>query len=304
MHYTKPPFSIEQQIELLRSRGLLIPDGDRVARYLSHISYYRLRGYWIPFEQPGTGPKHCFRQGTTFDQVLDLYIFDRKFRLLVLEAIERIEVSLRANYANLLGLRYGSHFFLEECFFQNRETHKRLLSTLSEEVDRSREPFIDHYRQKYAQPSLPPIWVTSEVMSFGQLSQWFKRLKTRSDRQLIAKAYGFDEKFLQSFLHHLAHVRNITAHHGRLWNRRFTITMALPKDPANLASLLNPKADRYVGNTIIVLGYLLKLISPGTTWPSRMRELIETTAGVQPAAMGLQEDWPTLPLWANTLRGT
>ena len=88
MHYTKPPFSIEQQIELLRSRGLLIPDGDRVARYLSHISYYRLRGYWIPFEQPGTGPKHCFRQGTTFDQVLDLYIFDRKFRLLVLEAMK------------------------------------------------------------------------------------------------------------------------------------------------------------------------------------------------------------------------
>ena len=150
MHYTKPPFSIEQQIELLRSRGLLIPDWDRVARYLSHISYYRLRGYWILFEQPGTGPKHRFRQGTTFDQVLDLYIFDRKFRLLVLEAIERIEVSLRAHYANLLGLRYGSHFFLEDCFFQNGETHKRLLSTLSAEVGRSREPFIDHYRQKYA----------------------------------------------------------------------------------------------------------------------------------------------------------
>ena len=82
--------------------------------------------------------------------MLDLYIFDRKFRLLVLEAIERIEVSLRAHYANLLRLRYGSHFFLEDCFFQNGETHKRLLSTLSAEVGRSREPFIDHYRQKYA----------------------------------------------------------------------------------------------------------------------------------------------------------
>lgn len=299
MQYTKPPFSIDQQIELLLSRGLLISDRERVTRYLSHISYYRLRGYWIPFEQPGTGPGHLFRQGTSFDQVLDLYIFDRKFRLLVLEAIERIEVSLRAHYANLLGFRYGSHFFIEERFFKDAETHKRLLNSLREEIDRSRETFIDHYRTTYDQPPLPPIWATSEVMSFGQLSQWFKRLKTRSDRQLIAKAYGLDEKFLQSFFHHLAHVRNITAHHGRLWNRRFTITMALPKDPAELALMLNPRADRYVGNTIIVLGYLLKLISPGTTWPSRMRQLIETTAGVNPAAMGLQEDWPTLPLWAN-----
>lgn len=301
MQYTKPPFSIEQQIELLQSRGLLIPDRERVTRYLGHISYYRLRGYWIPFEQPDNGPDHCFRPGTSFDQVLDLYIFDRKFRLLVLEAIERIEVSLRAHYANLLGLRYGSHFFLEERFFQNSEAHKRLLASLGEEIDRSRETFIDHYRKKYEEPSLPPIWATSEVMSFGQLSQWFKRLKVRSDRQLIAKAYGLDEKFLQSFLHHLTHVRNITAHHGRLWNRRFTITMALPKDPAILASMLNPTADRYVGNTVIVLGYLLKLISPGTTWPSRMRQLIETTTGINPAAMGLQEDWSTLPLWATAL---
>ena len=301
MHYTKPPFSIEEQIELLQSRGLLIPDRDRVTRYLSHISYYRLRGYWIPFELPGSGPDHCFRQGTSFDQVLDLYIFDRKFRLLILEAIERIEVSLRAHYANLLGLKYGSHFFLDGQLFKDSGVHQRLLHSLGEEIDRSREPFIDHYRNKYETPALPPIWAASEVMSFGQLSQWYKRLKKRSDRQLIAKAYGLDEKFLQSFFHHLTHVRNITAHHGRLWNRRFTITMALPKDPTELASMLNSSSDRYVGNTIIVLGYLLKLISPGTTWPSRMRHLIETTAGLTSTAMGLREDWHNLPLWAHTL---
>lgn len=299
MQYTKPPFSIDEQIDLLISRGMIVSDRSRVARYLSHISYYRLRGYWIPLEQPGAGPDHAFRQGTTFDQILDLYIFDRKFRLLILEAIERVEVSIRAQYANQLGLRYGSHFYQEPRFFQDAATHQRLLSNLREEIERSKEPFIEHYRTTYDHPPLPPIWATSEVMSFGQLSQWFKKIKTRSNRQLIAKSYNLDEKFLRSFLHHLTHVRNITAHHGRLWNRRFTITMALPQDPAELASMLNTEADRYVGNTVIVLGYLLKVISPGTTWPQRMRQLIAGASGVNPAAMGFREHWQALPLWGT-----
>nr|WP_240193372.1 Abi family protein [Desulfobulbus alkaliphilus] len=281
---------------------MIIPNRSRASRYLSHISYYRLRGYWIPLEQSGSAD-HTFQNGTTFDQVLDLYIFDRQFRLLVMEAIERFEVSLRAQYANQLGYRYGSHFFLETRYFADTITHNRLLTSLGEEIDRSREPFIDHYRQTYSQPYLPPIWASCEVMSFGQLSQWYQKLRKRGDRQFIAKSYGLDEKFLRSFLHHLTHVRNITAHHGRLWNRRFTITMALPKAPIQLAAMLHPGADRYVGNTIIVLGYLLKLISPGTSWPWRMRRLIEHLVGINPVAMGLANDWQTLPLWIEEEQG-
>lgn len=299
VQFTKPPFSIDEQIDLLTSRGMVITDRARVARYLSHISYYRLRGYWMPFERQGTGPDHVFRDGTTFDAVLDLYIFDRQFRLLILEAIERVEVSLRAHFANQLGFRYGSHFFLDSRYFQSIDIHRKLLDSLGEEIGRSREPFIEHYRATYNDPDLPPVWATCEVLSFGQISRLFKRLKNRSDRQLVAKAYGLDEKFLQSFLHHLTHVRNITAHHGRLWNRRFTITMALPQDPAELASMLNTEADRYVGNTVIVLGYLLKVISPGTTWPQRMRQLIAGASGVNPAAMGFREHWQALPLWGT-----
>jgi abortive infection bacteriophage resistance protein len=184
--YAKPPLSIDQQLELLASRGMIIPDRARAFRYLSHISYFRLRGYWIPFERTNSSPNHAFQEGTTFNDVLDLYVFDRKFRLLVIEAVERVEVSLRAHFANELGLKYGSHFYLDETYLRNAETHAKLIDNLTTEIRRSREKFIEHYRTTYEEPSLPPIWAVSEVMSFGQLSTWFKHLKSRRDRKLIA----------------------------------------------------------------------------------------------------------------------
>jgi abortive infection bacteriophage resistance protein len=297
--YTKPPLSIDKQIDLLISRGLDIADRPRAARYLSHISYFRLRGYWIPLELPSSPAGHRFRTGTSFNDVLDLYVFDRKFRLLMLEAIERVEISFRAHFANELGTRYGSHCYLEPARFYNTNLLDHLIASLRTEIERSTESFIEHYRNTYTRPPLPPIWAVSEVMSFGQLSLWYKNLKYRSDRRLIADVYRLDEAVVRSFMHHLTHVRNITAHHGRLWNRRLTITMALPRHPAELAAMFNPDGDRYIGNTVILLGYLLKVISPGTSWPQRMRRLIETAPGINPAAMGFSANWQATPIWNN-----
>lgn len=301
MKYQKPPLSLDDQLDLLLSRGMIITDRDRARRYLSHISYFRLRGYWIPLELPTTDGNHRFRPGTSFDDVLDLYIFDRKFRLLMLEAIERVEVSFRAHFANELGLRYGTHFYLDSDYFQTKGQHDQLVENLKTEISRSKETFIEHYRKTYEQPPLPPIWAVSEVMSFGQLSMWYRNLKSRQDRRAIADTYRLDESIMRSFMHHLTHIRNIVAHHGRLWNRRLTITMALPRSPAELAEMLNPKADRYIGNTVIVLGWLLKGISPGTSWPQRMLQLIETSKGINPQAMGFRQDWKAAPVWNNGL---
>ncbi|MFO7750774.1 MAG: Abi family protein, partial [Desulfobacteraceae bacterium] len=89
MKYIKPPLTIDDQLNLLASRGMNISDRPRAFRYLSHISYFRLRGYWIPLEKPDSGPEHNFHENTSFDDVLNLYIFDRKFRLLILEAHEK-----------------------------------------------------------------------------------------------------------------------------------------------------------------------------------------------------------------------
>lgn len=300
MKFTKPPLSIEQQIGLLQSRGMTIANPDRAARYLAHINYYRLRAYWMPFEDTAERTdEHRFRAGTTFNEILTLYLFDRKFRLLVMEAVERLEISFRTRFAHELALKYGSHAHLDAALFRRTDLHRQLLDSLRGEIARSQETFIEHYRMTYDDPDLPPIWAICEVMTFGQLSIWFKNLKRRSDRNAIARIYAIDEVILGSFMHHLTHIRNLTAHHCRLWNRRLVFTMTIPALPVELAGMFNRRSDRNIYNTLVMLGYLLKLISIGTSWSVRMRRLIDKYVPDKTDFMGFPEGWRDLPMWGG-----
>lgn len=297
MKYTKPPLIIEQQIDLLILRGMKVNDRSRAARYLSHINYYRLRAYWMPFEEPSGNEEHLFKADTNFEDTLTLYIFDRKFRLLVLEAIERIEVSFRTRFAYILANKYDSHAYLNPAYFKSEDKYRQCISSLQEELTRSRETFIKHYREKYDDPELPPIWVVCEVMSFGQLSKWFQNLKYRKDRMAISDIYRIDEHILGSFMHHLTHVRNLAAHHSRLWNRRLTFTMRIPGYPTDFALLFNPEAKRNIYNTLVMLCYLLTRMSPGTTWITRLKQLIIDNDLVNPSLMGFPDDWQEINIW-------
>jgi abortive infection bacteriophage resistance protein len=100
-------------------------------------------------------------------------------------------------------------------------------------------------------------------------------------------------------MHHLSHVRNLAAHHSRLWNRRLTFTMSIPRRPHDIAVLFNPGSDRYIYNTLAMLGVLVNLMSPGTTWPARLRKLIEENNLVQPAIMGFPTNWKELSIWSD-----
>ncbi len=297
--YTKPPLSINQQIDLLISRGMEISDRQTAEKYLSHINYYRLRAYWLPFEETSGNEAHQFRPGTKFEHALSLYIFDRKFRLLVLEAIERVEVSLRTRFSYILSLKYGCHAYLKPEYFRKKEKHEELLGSLSEEIERSRETFIKHYKSKYTDPPMPPIWATCEVMSLGQLSIWFEQLKKRQDRKAIAEIYMLDEKVICSFMHHLSHVRNLAAHHSRLWNRQMTITMIIPSNPQDVSRYFNSDSDRKIYNTLAMLVYVLNIISPGTTWPIRLKQLIMEQEIIDTSDMGFPSDWKEFELWKN-----
>ncbi|HOB54028.1 MAG TPA: Abi family protein [Acidobacteriota bacterium] len=299
MKYDKPPLSIEQQVDLLISRGMVIQDRARAARYLAHLNYYRLRAYWLTFEDAVGTNNHHFRPGIDFQDVLSLYIFDRKLRLLVLEAIERVEVSVRARFAYVLGTRYGSHSYLDKSYFADSSVHGLCLENLREEFDRSRETFIQHYKDKYDDPEMPPIWAACEIMSFGQLSKWFQNLRQRRDRQEIASAFRLNESVLGSFLHHLTHVRNLAAHHCRVWNRRLTFTMKIPVGPQEVAACFHSSADRNIYNTLVMLGYLLKIMSPGTTWPRRIVQLIEEYPLVNPTNMGFPTAWREMAIWRD-----
>jgi abortive infection bacteriophage resistance protein len=191
---------------------------------------------------------------------------------------------------------------LDQALFHDPIKHAKCLASLKEEIDRSHEVFIQHYLRKYTDPPLPPLWAACEVMSLGSLSKWFENLAARADRKRIADAYDLDEGTLASFLHHLTTLRNVCAHQARLWNRRFTVTMKIPRTrpvAAVRAFHQGKDAERRIYNSLTLLAHLANVITPGNDWLVRVRALVETAPTVDPTAMGFPPDWKRRPLWRD-----
>ncbi len=296
--FSKPALDVSAQIELLKQRGMSFPDMERALRALSHVNYYRLRAYWLPYEQVGgAADVHKFQPSTSFDEVFSLYVFDRDLRLLLLEAIERVEIAVRTHWAQVLAEKYGSHAYLDPILFNKQDIHQSCLNSLDEELGRSKETFVKHYMAKYSDPSRPPIWAISELLTLGQLSKWLGNTKLRSDRQGVASRLKMDEVVVCKFAHHLTHVRNICAHHGRIWNRKLTLTMTIPSRPSELSVQFNKAEDRRIFNTLVMLCWCIKQINPGTTWPARLKTLLESRSEAQLSAMGAMRGWSSRAPW-------
>lgn len=297
MKFSKPALTIEQQLDQLIQRGLHCNDRARALHYLTHLNYYRLGAYWLPFE--ADHPSHTFRAGTHFEHVLNLYVFDRELRLLVLDAIERVEVSIRASWAYTLAHRHGSHAHLDAELFKKPARnwdYAQQIQKLESEARRSKETFIQHHYLKYEE-SLPPLWAVAEIMTLGQLSKWYGNLRQGSDRNAVARSYDMDETILTSFLHHLSIIRNLCAHHSRLWNREFTFTFRLPTHrPQAVIASLNPQDDRRLYNTLTMLAWLLDCISPQHHWKSRLKSLL-AQHGLDPQRMGFPTGWEQMTIW-------
>lgn len=291
--FSKPATTFSQQIDLLRQRGMIIEDPGEAEFYLKHLNYYRIGAYWLPFEADHV--THTFRPGTHFSEVLNLYLFDRELRLLVLDAIERIEVSVRTQWAYQLAHAHGPHAHLDPGIAQHRAYWEKNLARLKEEVDRSDETFIRHLTRTYRE-DLPPVWAVCEVMSLGLLSRWYDNLKPKSTRRAIASEYGVDEDVLRSWLDHLSVVRNVCAHHSRLWNRAFTKIPLLPRTkPVGLSSQVR-QGSRKLYNSLVILLHLMDVIAPNHGWRTRLRELL-ITRSIPLGAMDFPADWKRLPIW-------
>lgn len=296
--FSKPATTYAQQIVLLQQRGMIIENPTEAEFYLQHLNYYRLGAYWLPFEANHT--THQFKSETRFSDVLNYYIFDRELRLLVLDAIERVEVSVRSQWAYQMAHRHGPHGHLNADLAYKRHLWDQNLATLTEEVNRSDETFIRHLKETYAEP-LPPVWAICEVMSLGQLSRWYTNLGPMPTRRAIATTYQLDEKVLQSLLHHLTHVRNVCAHHSRLWNREFTITLLLPRHkPASLAKQLI-QGSRKLYNTLVMLLHCLNVVAPHHHWRTRLKNLLGLH-NIETTAMGFPKNWEQLPLWQEATK--
>ena len=281
-----------------------IPDEDLAQRWLRTVGYYRLSIYWLPFECPpkaGRTRSRVFKAGTRFEDVRDIYVFDRELRLLAMEAIERVEVAVRARWTNRLSLTGGAHAYLDASNFADRKAHLSLLGGLTSKLASSRETFVEHYLASYDEPAHPPLWVVTEVMEFGTLSRWVKATADPTLKDELARDVGLpNREVLTGVLEALTYVRNVCAHHGRLWNRQMVKYVPRIKRLSVSQALDRAKGQgttNTVYNALTVLAHMLVHQSSDTSWPNRVRDHVASASDQQRRAMGFPQDWQTRPVW-------
>ena len=294
MKFTKPALPLPDLLAKLQARGLQVPDPAQALHYLRFIGYYRLSAYAVHFQQVNT-PGKPFLPGTAFQDVLALYRFDRELRLLVIDAIERIEVAVRSCLVGEMSTRYNNpHWFMEARHFDPKWGYiSQLLSKVEHETQRSQEAFIAHYKAKYTDPCLPPVWMVAENLTIGALSRLFAHLHL-ADRKAIATPFGCDEQFLVPWLHSLTYLRNLCAHHARLWNRVFSIKPPIAKRHAGF--LHHQQRDTFYA-LAVVLFELIQVAAPGTGWHDRLKALLAAHPSVPLSAMGFPANWSQEPFW-------
>lgn len=297
MKYKKPPLTFEQQAQRLLDRGMIVSDRNQLIERLSAVSYYRLSGYWYPFKQQDD----TFKPGTTFEEIWQRYVFDRQLRLLVMDAVERIEVAiLRTQMVEYFTLKYGPFGYLDKTNFNPKfsvDEHNRLLVGIRDTALHSKEIFIIHFFDKYNSEQDLPLWMAVEVMSFGNLFTFFRNLD-QADKQILAQRSGVVPKVLDSWLHMFNYVRNLCAHHGRLWNRELSISPLIPDRRHQLQWHQPVKIDnRRVFAMLTIARYLLKQIAPQSRWHHRLADLLNAYPTIPLVSMGFPGTWRDCPVW-------
>lgn len=285
--FTKEALPAVDLIDFLEAKGLSIQNKEYAKHCISYIGYYRLKIYMRPFEEA-----RQFNGGATFEQIVEIYNFDRRLRLLCLDAIERIEVALRAHIINIMGAHGGPHFFRDARYFHNSRTREIIENISSQGYHLS----IDHYRETYYYPEMPPIWCLTEASTFGQVSRIYAGLKRRY-RKEIADGFGLDERICVSWFRALSGLRNICAHHGRVWNARMLVDR--PMQARDYQNELCDNTRSYA--RMVIIQVLLKNIDPNKDhgWVNRLLELIDNRPDtVQLSAMGFPDNWKERQLWA------
>lgn len=294
--FIKPWLCYADQVQLLQQRGLLVANPQTAQQFLSHLNYYRFSGYCLAFESG----RHTFDDGTTFEAVVAAYHFDLTLRDLLTEALEVVEVDVRAAIAYEFSQQYGAFGHIIPSNFYQQFNHFHWLDGLRKEAGRSSELFVQHFQQTYAGFPDLPVWIVTEVMSFGTLSHMFKGM-LKHDQRTVSQRYGIQPSFLKSWMHHCVYVRNLCAHHSRLWDRVWAIRPQLPPI-INWQRPLLP-SDRHLFSTVLVLRKLLSHIPSAKAFTAQWKQRVEQHLAQPPSApnplrrMGLTNNWMDHPVW-------
>ena len=296
VYYTKRPIDLQDQIDTLRSRGLVVDDIPYAHGQLGIISYFRLAGYWRPMEADKT--THTFKPGSTFENAVRLYYFDKQLRSLIFSAIQSIEIALRTKMIHHVSMKYGAFWFTDPSLALRHDLFATNLDHIKAEISRSREDFIQEHYVRYSSPDVPPSWKALEVVTFGSLSKLYFNLNDNDIKKNIAAEFRLPHrKFLDSWIKSMAVLRNITAHHARLWNRKFPNMPLLPRRLPYAWVDTSGLSPQKLYPQLCVLAYLENAIHPDNTFAADLKNLLVKYPNVDVAAMGFPKDWETQPLW-------
>lgn len=297
--FEKPAITIGEQLRVLEDRGLTISDRNSALHYLEFIGYYRLSGYMIRFQTGGDGAdRHDFQNKTGIEDVVSDYIFDRKLRLITMDAIERIEVAAKATIFNHLAVAYGPHWYTQSQVFRHKGAHQKFEKRVEEVMVRRKSQFVQHYVDSYTIPRTPPGWMLAEELSLGTISHLYSDLAKNDDKKPAARRFGAPKiDVMTSWLHALSYTRNLCAHHARIWNRGMTIQ---PKMARSWDSRIPAESKGRFYGTAFLLAHLLLNVSPESSWTHRLCALVDSgrNKALQPQ-MGFPSGWRSEPIWSQ-----
>lgn len=275
---------------------MLIDDEQKVEKYLMNIGYHRLSAYIYPFYE---SPKNnlVLKKGTTFEQVLLLYRFDKKLRILLFNEIEKIEVAIRSVLANVGCQELNDKYWITKPRdFANEDKFNQTLAVIEKELTSSKEDYIENFRHNYVE-SYPPAWMITEVLSFGNLNYIYSNIASNKLMKCIADYFGLKPQVFTSWLTVLANLRNMCCHHARVWNRDFMLNPAEPRKTSN-AWIDTSKIDKKrIFYRLCVIRYFLSSVSPNNNFNEKVDDLLACFPTIDIEAMGFPKNWRNEHLW-------
>jgi abortive infection bacteriophage resistance protein len=295
--YNKTPISFEEQLNVLEQRKLVVENKEEAIHFLQAISYYRLSAYFLPYQKV----KDNFNEQVTFRQIIDTYLFDKELRLLVFDCIEQIEIAIRTQIVYSMSMQYNnSHWQDEKALFVKPyynavgiliDPFSDFQSVISKaKSSRRTEVFIKHYTSNYDTPTNPPSWMCLELLTMGELSNLYKGLQQNADKKRIADFFDLHPTVFTSWLHTLTYVRNLCAHHSRLWNRDLAIEPdRLLKPVGNWISqpFQNNKRVFYF---LCTLKYMLDRVQPKNNLKEKLKLLFQNYNQIPIQYLGIPSD--------------
>lgn len=281
----QPPMTIDEQVENLKSIGLIVDDEEYAKKILNDISYFRLVKAYSLNLKPKNG---CYDKQTTFKEIVDLYLFNANFRQIIFPEIEKVEINVRCRVANFFAEQYGVLGYLQAENFADENYHAQFLKDINEEIGRnSKAPFVRNYRENYEGGNLP-IYALVEVFSFGTLSKFYKNMLNK-DKKAIAKSFGVGYTYFESWLESISYVRNICAHYGRIYNAKLSKTPILYKEYTQVGI-----GNNRIYGVLLCLKHLLKNDVHWNLFVDKIELLFDKYQYVKISTMGFPENWREL----------